>query len=428
MSKRKSRSIFYGWWIVIASSVLNFFVGGTFFYGFTAFFNPIRSEFGWTSAQTALAFSLQRLEGGIAAPIVGFIFDRIGPKRLIFFGMLLTGSGLVIMSRIQSLSGFYVSFVLASIGTSLGLASVSMATIANWFIKKRAIALSFLLAGFGLSGLVVPVLVLLIDKLGWRMSLIYVGIAIALLGIPVAMIARHRPEQYGYLPDGETKATGNWSKNGKSSEVQIISNKAGIIEHNFTVKEAARTRSFYLIALTYMMTQLATSAIIILEMPYLESIGISREVAGITMTFMTLLSLVGRLSSGFLGDIIDKRYIVAAALCLQSLGMIIFANVQQPWHLIPFLLVYGPSYGGTIPIRPAIIADYFGRRNFGAIQGLMMGIAMLGGIASPVIGGWVFDVTGSYRSIFVIYAGLAAIGIPAILAASRPRLSKHNGE
>jgi MFS family permease len=146
------------------------------------------------------------------------------------------------------------------------------------------------------------------------------------------------------------------------------------------------------------------------------------------MTFMTLLSLVGRLGSGFLGDIIDKRYIVAAALCLQSLGMIIFANVQQPWHLIPFLLVYGPSYGGTIPIRPAIIADYFGRRNFGAIQGLMMGIAMLGGIASPVIGGWVFDVTGSYRSIFIIYAGLAAIGIPAILTASRPRLIKNKGE
>ena len=107
--------IFYGWWIVLVCSLFNLVVGGTFFYGFTAFFNPLREEFGWTSAQTALGFSLQRLEGGIAAPVVGFLFDRVGPRKLILFGMIAAGCGLLLMSRVQSLGWFYTAFLVTAV-------------------------------------------------------------------------------------------------------------------------------------------------------------------------------------------------------------------------------------------------------------------------------------------------------------------------
>jgi len=419
VTTEKKGKLFYGWWIVIACAIQNIFAGGTFFYGFTAFFNPIREQFGWTSAQTALAFSLQRLEGGIAAPLVGYLFDRLGPRKLILFGMIVAGGGLIYMSRIQSLGAFYGAFIVIAVGTSFGLAAVSMATIANWFIRKRGRALSFLMAGFGLSGTVVPLLVLLIAQFDWRTSLVIVGIGFWVIGIPVAMVTRHKPEQYGYLPDGDTVVT---SDNEASAVIESSSTGPASSEINFGIREAMRTRAFWLIALTYMMAQFATSSVMILEMPHLENVGISRQLAGLVMTFMTLLSLVGRLGSGFLGDKIDKRYVIAGALALQCIGMIVFANIQQPWHLIPFLILYGPGYGGTIPIRPALTADYFGRTNFGTIQGLMMGIAVLGGVVSPVVAGQFFDITGTYREIFLIYAALIVVAIPAILAAKRPFL------
>ncbi len=425
ISTKKSGKLFYGWWIVIACSILNVFAGGTFFYGFTAFFDPIRQYFGWTSSETTLAFSLQRLEGGIASPVAGFVFDRLGPRKLILFGMILAGCGLIYMSRIHSLAGFYIAFMVTSIGTSFGGTAVFMATIANWFIRKRTKALSFLMAGLGLCGALVPILVLLISRFGWRTSLTVVGIGFWVIGIPVAMVAKHRPEQYGYLPDGDTVVTSGTQSAALPLETEVISRQTvSATEVNFGIKEAIRTRAFWLIALTYSMAQFATSAVMILEMPHLENIGISRGVAGLVVTFITLLSLVGRLGSGFWGDIIDKRYIIAGALALQCVGMVIFANIHQPWHIIPFVILYGPGYGGTIPLRPSLIADYFGRANFGAIQGLAMGVATIGGIVSPVVAGRFFDITGNYRGVFFVYALLTIVAIPAILAAKRPIL-KH---
>ena len=98
--------LFYGWWIVIASSALTTYNGGILFYGFTAFFNPILNEFGWTRAATSLAFSLQRLEGGIAAPIVGYFIDRLGPRRMSLIAVTVFGLGFLLLSKVNSLYTF----------------------------------------------------------------------------------------------------------------------------------------------------------------------------------------------------------------------------------------------------------------------------------------------------------------------------------
>lgn len=406
--------IFYGWWIVLVCSLFNLVVGGTFFYGFTAFFNPLREEFGWTSAQTALGFSLQRLEGGIAAPVVGFLFDRVGPRKLILFGMIAAGCGLLLMSRVQSLGWFYTAFLVTAVGISFGWAGPPMYVIANWFIRKRGRALSLLMAGTGLSGLLVPLLVMFIARLGWRTSLIAVGVTFWLISIPVAILVKHKPEQSGYLPDGDTvTASGNDTAKERATGTTTL-------ETNFSARQALRSRAFWLVSLAYMMAHFAVSAVMVLEMPHLENIGISREVAGLTVTFTTLISLGGRLGSGFLGDIIPKRYIIAAALGLQCLGIIIFANIQQIWQLIPFLIIYGTGYGATIPMRPAIMADYFGRTSLGTILGFMMSVALVAGVIAPVIAGRFFDITGNYRQIFLVYALISAAAIPLILSARPP--------
>jgi MFS family permease len=162
-----------------------------------------------------------------------------------------------------------------------------------------------------------------------------------------------------------------------------------------------------------------------LEMPHLENIGISRQVAGLVVTFTTSLGLVGSLASGFLGDIIRKSYIVAIGLVLQCSGLFVLANIQQSWHIIPFLILYGLGFGVIIPMRPTLMADYFGRTNIGTILGLLMGLSHLGSVLSPAVAGWYFDFSGNYRGIFNIYAGALSLAIPALLLARQPNSQKN---
>jgi MFS family permease len=419
----KERRLFYGWWIVAASTFFNFLVGGTFVYGFTALFDPLRSHFGWTSAQTALGFSLQRLEAGIAAPVVGFLFDRIGPRRLILFGMIVAGSGLIYMSQITSLPGFYAAFLITAVGLSFGWLGPPMYAVANWFIRRRSRALSFLLAGTSLGGLLVPPLVLLIAREGWRTGLLTIGIGFCVISVPMAVVVKHRPEKYGYLPDGDVA-----DSPGDSQSPQMLGGNDPprtdhpVPETDFGIRQALRTRGFWCISLATMLSMLMASAVMVLEIPHLESAGISREVAGLAVTFTSLLSLVGSLAGGLVGDIVEKPRVLAMALALQCSGMIIFAFVSQPWHLIPFLLLYGIGFGATIPLRPALLADYFGRANIGTILGLMMSVALLGSVLSPLVAGWFFDSNGSYQGIFIIYAVASSAAIPAVLLARRPVL------
>ena len=130
---KKLRGIFYGWWVVAASCVIFLFVGGTTFYGFTAFFNPIVAEMGWSRAQTSLAFSLRSIEGGIVRPIFGFLIDRVGPRKCIFGGTLVIGVSLILMSRTDSLYYFYGVFLLMALGASAALGLAEYAAVAHWF-------------------------------------------------------------------------------------------------------------------------------------------------------------------------------------------------------------------------------------------------------------------------------------------------------
>ena len=112
------RSFFYGWWVVFASAVIVFLTGGTFFYGFSALFNPIEDEFGWNRASIAFAFSLRSEVGGIASPAVGYLVDRVGARRLMMGGVVLVAIGFALLSRVDSLVTFYGAVIVIAIGMS----------------------------------------------------------------------------------------------------------------------------------------------------------------------------------------------------------------------------------------------------------------------------------------------------------------------
>ena len=424
------RKIFYGWWIVFVAALMHFFGGGTFYYGFTVFFNPIRNAFGWTATETSLAFTLQKLEQGVMSPLAGFLVDRVGPRRLMLFGWAVTGLGFFLMSRIDSLWAFYGIFLVIAVGQSFASGLMSNTAIANWFSKKRSRAMTFAFIGPGVSGLLAPLLALSIGQFGWRDTLRFTGIALWAIGLPLSLVMRHKPSQYGYLPDGETTSPPSKTNGGQNYHFssETVKSDSGSASTGVTAKEALRTRAFWLLASVGFFQQVGTSAVGVHIVPYLESVNVPTTIAAIAVTGVTLCSLIGRLGFGLLGDFHNKRYLTAIALAIQAIGLLVFSFVSMDaaWLIILFLLTYGPGYGGPIPLRPAMYADYFGTRSYGTILGLTGIVSMIGGLVSPVIAGRIFDVTGSYRTAWQLFALVTIPAVPLIILAKPPPVERGN--
>lgn len=416
--------IFYGWWIIIASSAMTTYNSGILYYGFTAFFNPIVHEFGWSRAATAFAFSLQRLEAGIAAPVVGYFIDRLGPRKMSLFAVIIFGIGFLMLSRVDSLSAFYICFIIISIGHSAGFYAVGSVTVANWFVRKRGRAMGFLTGGVCLAGAMVPFLVNLIDHYGWRQSLVITGVGMWIIGIPLSFVYRHKPEQYGLLPDGDASATTlpDRSLPGKTagSNPAAATVLPAVGQAEFTAMEAVKTGRFWMLAVGLSISYMAMGAVFVHLMPFLESIGFDRKSAGLVVTFTILFSVVGRVGLGWVSDYMDKRHAFCIALTLQAIGLLFFANIRSFWHVVLFLITFSPGYGAPIPLRPAIQGAYFGRKQFGTIQGLLISVSTVSSMIGPPFAGWICDATGSYRLAFTIIAVVPLFGILFFLMTPPP--------
>jgi len=399
--------------------VIHFWGGGAVFYSFTAFFNPIVDEFGWSYAATSLAASLRTIEGGIASPLVGFAADRYGARKLIFFGSILTGFAFIILSQIKSLWTFYSAFLALSIASSVLLPIPGWTAVANWFSTKRGTALGFLSAAVGVSGVMIYVVNWLIEIYGWRTTLIIIGIGMWVVGIPSSLVVRNRPEPYGLAPDGER------SSEPLSRPVDSAQNKS-YAEHSrdFRVQQALKTKAFWLITGPFFIAMATIHGVIVHVMPCLISVGFDREMASLVAALVVFVSTAGRFGFGWLGDWMNKRYLLAFALLLQALGVLMLANVQSVWEAIIFIALFGPAYGGVVTLRLTIPAAYFGGRAFGAIQGAMMTVMVIGTTAGPLLTGMVYDLCASYYLVWIVMAVAILGSIPLALKAHAPHGEK----
>jgi len=400
--------IFYGWWIVLCCGVVNLYMGGTFFYGFTAFFEPIIEEFRWSYLAVSSISILRSIEMGIAAPIAGFIVDKLGPRKLLCFGSIMGGLGFILLSQINSLVQFYLAFFILSIGVSAWSPVVMMTIVAYWFRKRVGAAMGLLMTGFGASGLIIPILVWLINQYQWRMSLVILALVLWVISVPIILIVRHKPEAYGYSPDGEPLE-------------QAPSDAAP--EVGISTSQALRSSTFWFLAAAIAIQSMGLHSIILHVMPYLSTLGFIRAQAAAVATFIPLLSIPGRLGLGYLADLLDKRYVLTLALALQAMGMLLFSHLYNPSLLLPFLILFGVGYGGTMALRPAIQREYFGTSHYGAINGLIAAIMTLGGIIGPPFAGWVFDVRESYYIAWLTLSFVCFLAVPLALALRPPRLN-----
>lgn len=399
MIEAQKRKIFYGWWIVLASTVICTFGFGIGLYSFGVFFKPMMGEFGWSRALTAAAFSMRRIEGGIVSPIVGWATDKYGPRPVIFVGGVLLGLGFLLMFTVNSLLLFYLFYgVVISMGMSTCLYLPNMAAISNWFVRKNSRAISLLTVGAGIGGFVFPpLLTFLIDRIGWRWSFVLAGILIWLVVLPLSLVIKRRPEDMGLKPDGDTPESilsdGNLLR-------RNIGTPNDLMNRDHTLREALGSRTFWILIGSFFLAGMNHPIIIVHAVAAMTDLGISPADASYVFGFMVLISIVGRLSFGWVGDFVSKRYLIIITYILQGAGIVVLMNSGDIRHVYLWAIIYGVGFGGGVPVRPALRAEYFGRSAFAKIGGIMSPIIMIGSFSGPIVAGYIFDRTGSYRTVF----------------------------
>ena len=404
---RLPQSIFPGWWIVAACVGVNFFLSISFYQGFQAFFLPMLHEFGWSRTEISAAFSLRQLEAGFMSPVVGILCDRFSPRTIILCSVVTAGLGIVLLGTVNSLWTFYLAFLLAAGGASGASHGISWAMIiANWFRRRRGSAMGIAFLGPVIGGPCTILVVLLEEAVGWRTAAMVLGVVVWATCVPLALMARTRPEPYGFTPDGAPAPTA--PPPGAASVPPLYDAEAGL-----GTRQALRSRAFWLLTVVLGVQSLGVSGVLVHVIPLFETKGFSTREGAVVLGLIFLFSGIGRVSSGYLMDMMDRRRVLIGILAVQTAVLLLVPLITHEWwQAIGFTLVFGSAFGSTVPARPLLIRELFGNRAFGSLNGLAQGVAILPALAGPVMMGAAYDLWETYTPAVLAFVVITALTLP----------------
>jgi MFS family permease len=398
--------VFYGWYVV-ASAFVILCLGFGAAYSFAAFFPPLRDEFHATRSDTSLVFGIAGfLYFGLGA-LTGPLADRIGPRRVVATGMVLTGGGLLLASRAQTLQQVYFTYSLG-VGLGVGFAYVpTVGAIQRWFVRQRGSASGLGVSGIGVGTLVVPLAAnALIDLEGWRTAYAVLGLLTLAAGVPAALLLEHSPARKRLLPDGEHAQPGAAATAGSPA--------------GFTVRQALAARQFWLLYAATMTTGLALFIPFVHLVPFARDHGAGGGPAALLVGMIGVGSTAGRVGMGPAADRLGRRQALVMTFVMMSCSFLLWLVSPGYATLLVFALWFGAAYGGFVALVPALTADYFGGRNVGAILGMLYTGAAFGALVGPPFAGTVFDVRGSYALPIAFGAAMNALATICVLRLRPP--------
>ncbi len=395
--------------------------GGLFFQAFQAYFKHLENEFGWNKTMISLAFTLSRAESGLLGPVQGWLVERFGTRPILQFGVVLYAAGFFAYASMDNLWQFYGAYLIMSLGSSFAGFITINAAIANWFDKKRPRAMGLASVGWGVSGWALPLIVFGLDAIGWRGMAFWSGVIVLAAGIPLSLLFRHTPEQYGYLPDGEKPQD---SSRGDGDGIPATSRPIlSFVARSFTSREALKTPSFWYVSFGHASAMLAVSAINSQFLRYVEQdVGLTEATGAFIYTILTTVMIGSQLITGFLAEKIPMRTIIVTCMVGHTAALILLILADSFVMLVAFAVVHGMSWGFRGPLMTAIRADYFGRAQFATIMGFSSMVVQLGTMMGPLIAGASFDLYESYSPAFILMAFVTTAGAFLFAAASRPNL------
>lgn len=415
---------FYGWYIVGLAILSWFFTAGIQVYSLTVFLKPMTEDLGWSRGAFSGTQSASTVVQGLIGFMIGGLVDRYGGRWLMIFGAVVAGFSLIALSQVQELWQFYVirSVVLVIGSACMGNLVVNV-TLSKWFVRMRGTAIAIAAMGTSLGGVaMVPLVTVLVSKLGWREAWIVIGVMVwVMIIVPAALIMRRQPEDMGLLPDGDTPE----SLAARASRTGRGRNRLSIVtEEQWTRQQAVRTRALWLLVISWGIANTGLSGMILHGVPFLTDAGFSRETAAFLFSSQAMAAMVCKPIWGYLVDRIQPRYLAATSFLLAGCAVLALLRVSEAGsvpYLMPVMIVWGISIGGTIPLQETVWASYFGRQHIGSIRAVAMPFSIVFGSSGPLLAGLLYDSTGSYVVSYTIFATMSFIGMVMILFTRPPR-------
>lgn len=386
---RKARGAYYGWWVLGATFVLGVLSGGIFSHSNAIFFGPIKRDLGLNSTQTSLIFSLVRAEGSFAGPIVGRFVDKFGARPMIIFGGLLASAGFMALSWVHSYVLFVVIFVgMVGVGKSSGLGQVLISAVNRWFIRRRSLAMSICITGFASGGAVLlPLISIGVSTIGWRDVMLYSGIFMAVIVVPLALLVRHSPEQMGIEPDLPRP------EDDTATQTSLV---------DFTVRQALRTRSYWILFTGSVLRITMWGAISVHAVEMFVWKGMSQGEAGLMFSLMFFLSIPMRLAAGYLGDHIPLQPMMGGGMVAAGLAVVAMLVMDGNTAVYLFVVLMAVEQGGST-LNWVALGNFFGRTSFATLMGIISTAFNLGMLVSPIYAGYMFDRTDSYTVVLISF-------------------------
>ena len=407
-----SRPLLYrGWWMIAALSATLTTSYGILFFAFTVYLPDMEAEFGWSRATLTGAFSVAMLVSGFSSIPIGRYLDAHGARRVMTGGSILAALLLVAWSQVQSLPLYYLIWAALGLSMAACFYEPAFVLLANWFVRKRARALTLLTFGAGFGSVVfVPVATALAHRYGWRGGVLGLAAILAVVTIPLhALVLRRRPQDHGLLPDGAPPAAADAPASTLRAETSM------------SQRDALRTPAFWWIAAAFCMTIVANVAMLIHLVSYLRDRGFSPAFAASAVAATGLVALPGRLIFTPLGAIVPRRLIAVLIFSLQGFGLLALLLGESERSVWVFVVLFGAGMGAINPARAQIVVEFFGPRNYGAINGVLAFWMTMFRAIAPLGASLLFTVWGDYAPVIWVLTALSFLACVAISFASSPR-------
>lgn len=404
-----SRRPYYGWVLVVTLGITETITWGIIYYGFAVFLPFMEADLGWSRGAMSGAFALATLLSGAFAAPVGRWLDHRGPRLLMTTGSIAASLLTLAWSRVDSLGQFFVLWALIGVVQASVLYEPAFAVVAAWFERKRARALTAvtLMAGFA-STIFMPLENWLIELQGWRPALVSLGILLALTTIlPHALLLRRRPEDLGLHLDGDPAASARQAAAARAPSLSLGA--------------AVRESSFRWLVVAFSLSTIVAFGVHVHLPAYLQDRGYDPSFAAWATGLVGAMQVFGRIILGLIGDRAPLRVTAAVVLGVQPLALLVMLLGPGTLGVFAAIVLFGAAKGAFTLIRPAYVADLYGRERYASIAGALAAFVVAANAFGPVIAGSGRDLFGRYEPVFWGFVGLSALAAACALRIRRGR-------
>jgi MFS family permease len=393
----KNNKSYYGYTIASSAFFIQM-IGMGAYATYGVFFNSFLAEFAWSRAVISGASSLFFFTYGLLGILAGRLVDKIGPRIVMTGCSIFYGLGYMLMAQIHSVWHLYLFYgLIVAIGYS-AFDVATLSTVARWFPRIRGTMTGIIKVGAGLGIMLMPLAAnWVILSYGWRISFMSIGSVVVVFVVVASQFLKRDPAEIGLLPDGDEI----------TKRQDLISE-----EGEFSLQKAIHTRQFWMLCVMCLSFGFCLQTVMIHSAPYAVDMGVSPSAAASILSIIGGVSIGGRFIMGTASDKIGSRRAYIICFSCLAIAFIVILAIHESWVLYLFAVAYGFGHGGLWTLLSPVVAELFGIASHGAIFGMVYFLITIGGTIGPILGGAIFDITGSYQIAFftcLIFSVIAII-------------------